>query len=164
MKFFEPRILTHQVIVNNCPWFGWSWETGGLIQDGTVGDTLLGGNYFWHFTIFTFGGFTSLCLVQWELFLTFSNFSLLRPFFFMCCSVGTIFNIFYFFTFGVLFLLYNLQLWSDSETVKWHQTDIFIHFSFLQIVSIWFSWLTDSVRLVSNANSLFFLCWKRTSS
>ena len=37
--------MAYQVVVDNDPWLG-SRKAGGLVQDGAVGDTLLGGRSF----------------------------------------------------------------------------------------------------------------------
>ena len=39
------RAMAYQMVVDNDPWLG-SRKAGGLVQDGAVGDTLLGGRSF----------------------------------------------------------------------------------------------------------------------
>ena len=46
--------MTHQVIVDNVPWFGGGGEAGRLIQDRAVRDALLSGNYLRHCHAFVF--------------------------------------------------------------------------------------------------------------
>ena len=46
--------MTHQVIVDNVPWFGGGGEAGCLVQDRAVRDALLSGNYLRHCHAFVF--------------------------------------------------------------------------------------------------------------
>ena len=57
--------MTHQVVVDNVPWFGGGGEAGRLVQDRAVRDALLSGNYLRHFHsfVFHFRGFIFSCTI-----------------------------------------------------------------------------------------------------
>ena len=115
---------THQVIVDNVPWFGRGRKTGGLVQDGAVGDSLLSGNYLGHFHFFVFFFRVLYFLINCLLSLCHLFIYLLFKFILHFLTGA---NTFVTFTFTCLSSISNFLISTHS---RWSESDLKNHFFF----------------------------------